>query len=155
MLYFKSILDLPATEDFPRNYSIYFKTSGDFNRVFEYPDGQELYHFDVWIVFSLHCSKVGLSKSTTKKTSSLLHKKLILGHPFAFFEVIACLLMILTLKLFIHVSLQTFQWACRVLKKCKDGGLSLSDEKLISWPRKYDLPSRMQLFEENLLFKFS
>jgi len=47
MLYFKSILDLPATEDFPRNYSIYFKTSGDFNRVFEYPDGQELCHFDV------------------------------------------------------------------------------------------------------------
>ena len=41
MLYFKSILDLPATEDFPRNYSIYFKTSGDFNRVFEYPEDDD------------------------------------------------------------------------------------------------------------------
>ena len=51
-------------------------------------------------------------------------------------------------------SLFLSQKGCFIPKKSRDGWLGLSDEKLVSWRRKYDLPCGMQLFDENFLFQF-
>ena len=51
-------------------------------------------------------------------------------------------------------SLFLSQKSCRMSNWSRDRGLGLSDEKLISWRRKYDLPCGMQLFDENFLFQF-
>ena len=66
----------------------------------------------------------------------------------------ACLPMILTSEWFIFFSLFLSQKGCFIPKKSRDGWLGLSDEKLVSWRRKYDLPCGMQLFDENFLFQF-
>ena len=62
--------------------------------------------------------------------------------------------MILISEWFIFFSLFLSQKSCRMSNWSRDGWLGLSDEKLISWRRKYDLPCGMQLFDENFIFKF-
>ena len=62
--------------------------------------------------------------------------------------------MILNSEWFIFFSLFLSQKSCRMSNWSRDRGLGLSDEKLISWRRKYDLPCGMQLFDENFLFQF-
>ena len=67
---------------------MHFKTSGDRNNIFRYPEWLELLNFNFKLTVSFHCSIVGIFK-IIRKTSRLLHRKLILGRPFRFFEVIA------------------------------------------------------------------
>ena len=62
--------------------------------------------------------------------------------------------MILISEWFIFFSLFLSQKFCRMSNWSRDRGLGLSDEKLISWRRKYDLPCGMQLFDENLIFQY-
>lgn len=111
---------------------------------FGYPEWLELLNFNFKLTVSFHCSIVGIFK-IIRKTSRLLHRNLILGRPFRFFEVIALFFDDVNFSIIYSFFFAFFQKACRILKKCKDGGLSLLDEILISWRRKHHLPCQMQL----------
>ena len=62
--------------------------------------------------------------------------------------------MILISEWFIFFSLFLSQKSSRMTNWSRDGWLGLSDEKLISGRRKYDLPCGLQLFDENFIFQF-